>query len=57
MKKIIKFVISFFLIIILILVIKKIIEYKTKPKTSVDNFATIKELVEFDGHEYIDMKD
>ena len=57
MKKIIKFVIAFFVILILILVIKKIIEYKTKPKTSVDDFASVKELVEFDGHEYIDMKD
>lgn len=57
MKKIIKFVIAFFVIIIFILVIKKIVEYRYMPKTSVDNFATIKELVEFDGHEYIDMKD
>lgn len=56
MKKVLKFAILFFVIIIIILVIQKIIEYNTSPKISVDDFATVKELIEFDGHEYIDMK-
>ena len=56
MKKVLKFIIIFLIIIFLILIIKRIIEYKVLPKTSVNDFATIKELVEFDGHEYIDIK-
>lgn len=55
MKKVVKFTIIFVFIILLILVIKRIIEYKVMPKNSVDDFATIKEIVEFDGHRYIDM--
>lgn len=57
MKKVVKFTIIFVFIILLILVIKRIIEYKVMPKNSVDDFATIKEIVEFDGHKYIDTKD
>lgn len=57
MKKVVKFTIIFLFIILLILVIKRIIEYKVMPKNSVDDFATIKEIVEFDGHKYIDTKD
>lgn len=56
MKKVVKFTIIFLILIFIILIIQRIIAYKIMPKTSVDDFATIKDLIEFDGHQYIDMK-
>lgn len=47
------------LIIILLIIIllgAKIISNNNKNKTSVDDFASIRELIEYDGHKYIDMK-
>lgn len=51
---------SIILIIILLIIVLlgiKIIQNKNKSKTSVDDFSSIKELVEYDGHKFIDIKE
>lgn len=44
------------ILLIAVLLVAKIIGSNNKNKTSVDDFASIRELVEYDGHKYIDMK-
>ena len=44
------------LLILIIVIIRNLITHY-KEKTSVNDFSSVKELIEFDGHEYIAMKD
>ena len=54
-SKVFVFLAIIFFIIILLIIIRIVIN-KNKSKTSIDDFSSIKELVEYDGHKYITMK-
>lgn len=56
MKKKKLIIILAIILIILTIVIVRIIIQINKPKTTVDDFSSVKELIEFDGHEYIAME-
>ena len=53
-KKVFVFLTIIFIIILLVII--AIVIDKNKSKTSIDDFSSIKELVEYDGHKYITMK-
>lgn len=55
MKK--KKVLIILAIILIIIVIARIVINTNKPKTSINDFSSVKEIVEFDGHTYIGMGD
>ena len=51
-----KLIILLIAVLIAILILARLAISITKKKTSVDDFSTIKELVEYDGHKYISTK-
>ena len=57
MKKKKVLIIFTIILILLIIVIARIIINVNKPKTSINDFSSVKELIEFDGHTYISMGD
>ena len=57
MKKKQVLIILTIILILLIIVIARIIINVNKPKTSINDFSSVREMVEFDGHTYISMQD
>lgn len=57
MKKKKVLIILTIILILLIIVIARIIINVNKPKTSINDFSSVREIVEFDGHTYISMQD
>ena len=56
MKKKKVLIILTIILIIAIIIIAKITIDANKPKTSINDFSSVKELIEFDGHTYISMQ-
>ena len=56
MKKKKVLIILTIILIIAIIIIAKITRDANKPKTSINDFSSVKELIEFDGHTYISMQ-
>ena len=56
MKKITILIIVSIIIIVAIIAIARILISRSKPKTSIEDFSSVKELIEYDGHEYIGMQ-
>ena len=56
MKKKEVLIILTIILIIAIIIIAKITIDANKPKTSINDFSSVKELIEFDGHTYISMQ-
>ena len=56
MKKKKVLIILTIILIIAIIIIAKITRDANKPKTSINDFSSVKELIEFDGHTYIPMQ-
>ena len=56
MKKKKVLIILTIILIIAVIIIAKIIIDMNKPKTSINDFSSVKELIEFDGHTYISMQ-
>ena len=44
------------ILVLAIIVISRIVININKPKTSIDDFSSVKEIIEYDGHKYISMQ-
>ena len=44
------------ILVLAIIIVARIIINANKPKTSLDDFSSVREIVEYDGHEYISME-
>lgn len=51
-----KLIILVIILVLAIIVISRIVINVNKPKTSIDDFSSVKEIVEYDGHKYISMQ-
>ena len=51
-----KLIILAIILVLAIIVISRIVINVNKPKTSIDDFSSVKEIVEYDGHKYISMQ-
>ena len=56
MKKKRNLIILAIILVLAIIVISRIVININKPKTSIDDFSSVKEIVEYDGHKYISMQ-
>lgn len=56
MKKKRNLIILAIILVLAIIVISRIVINVNKPKTSIDDFSSVKEMVEYDGHKYISMQ-